>query len=790
MKLSSLNKKLLRDFIRLRGQVTAIVLVAACGVAAFVAMRTNYYSMIESQKATYDRYRFGRIFATVKRAPEGVRLRLESIPGVLRAETRIVRDVNLDVEGLNEPATGRIISLDRTASDRLNGVLVNSGRFPEADDASEVLVSEAFALANGTVPGDTLTAIINGRRTTLRVTGIALSAEFVYAIRGGEIFPDSRRFGVLWMDQHAVARLFNMEGAFNDVSALIAGDADEAEVIARFDAVLDEYGGQGAYGRTSQPSHEYVTNEINELNTTGTFIPTIFLAVTAFLINLVLTRLVGTQRDQIAVLKAFGYGNFAVGWHYVKFAILTLVAGSLAGIGLGLWIGYGMTGLYEQFFRFPVYEFRVDPAVIILAFGIGIVAGVAGAASAVRRAVVLPPSEAMRPEPPARFRAGWAERLGLYAVISPAARIVVRNIARHPVKASLNTLGIALSVMMLVVSFYMYFDALERIIFVQFSVVQREDVSVFFNEPQAGSARYDLAAIEGVMRVEPFRVVPARLRNGNKSRRMAVTGLEAGTELRRLVDRDLNPVAVGQFGLVLTTKLAEILGVSPGDKLTLEVLEGSRPVREVAVAGTIDEMIGLSAYIDRSQLNAMLGESDAISGAYLKVDKVRSDAIFSRLKNTPTIAATVVPSSALKNFRDTIATTMYTSVTFIVIFASVIAIGVVYNGARISLSERSRELASLRVLGFTRREIGVMLLGEQGLLTAVAIPLGWVLGFGLCALLVKAVHTELIRLPLNVSPRTYLFAFLSVLGAAMVSALLVAVRLGRLDLVEALKTRE
>ncbi len=790
VKMNALNRKLIRDFWRLRGQVTAVVVVIACGVASFVAMQSNYYSLIASQKATYEKFRFANVFAFVKRAPETLLTQISLISGVASAQTRIVRDVNLDVEGLDEPATGRLISIPEHRTEILNDIFLKQGRYIEAGKRDEVIISEAFAEANNIKLDNQISAVINGRWQKLRIVGIALSPEYIYGIRGGEIFPDSRRFGVMWMSHETLEHIFGMEGAFNDVSLLLTADARESEVIAKLDSILDQYGGQGAYGRENQPSHTYLDNEIKELNTTGTFIPTIFLGVTAFLLNLVMTRFVSTQREQIAVLKAFGYSNLAIGWHLLKFAFLTILLGAIVGIGLGIYIGSGVTALYAQFFRFPLSQFEVSFGVLSASLLVSFGAGMLGAFSAIRRAVSLPPAEAMRPEPPARFQAGFLEKLGLHKFLSPSGRIIFRNLTRNPLKAILTTFGISLSVMMLVLSFYMFFDALTHIIFVQFRLVQREDVSVYFNEPQTIRARFDLANLNGVLRVEPFRIASVRIRNEHYSRRLAIFGLEQKGELRHLVDRDLNRVPIPADGIVLTTKLAEIMHVKEGDFLTVEVLEGERPIRQIRVAGLIDELIGLSIYMDKKALNAILNEGETMSGAYMKVDDNLAPELYSLLKNTPTVSGVGVPEAALQNFNATIAKTMYTSISFIIGFACVIAIGIVYNGARIALSERSRELASLRVLGFTRREISTMLLGEQAFLTLLAIPLGWILGYGLCVLMVNAVNAELIRLPLVIAAKTYVYAFFVVAAAAVVSGLLISWRIRSLDLIEALKTRE
>jgi putative ABC transport system permease protein len=499
---------------------------------------------------------------------------------------------------------------------------------------------------------------------------------------------------------------------------------------------------------------------------------------------------VATQRDQIAVLKAFGYGNLAIGLHYLKLAFAAVLGGVALGIAAGWWFGYGITALYTEYFRFPALRYTPGAGVVLTAVAISLASASVGALAAVWRAVSLPPAEAMRPEPPARFRAGFIERLGLKHFLSPTARIIVRNLARRPVKAFLNTLGISLSVALLVTGFYLYHDAISRVIDVMFRTVYREDVSVVFNEPRPASVRYDITRLPGVMRVEAHRFVPARLRFGHRTRRLALTGLESGAELWRVVDANYRVHEPPPDGVALTTKLAEWLGVKPGDTLTVEVMEGARPVSHLTVAGTVDDLVGMSAYMDIRALNRLMREGGTISGLRLMVDENALPSLYATLKKTPAVRSVVVPRALLANFNKTIARTIGTSTAILIFFACVIAFGVVYNGARIALSERGRELASLRVLGFTGREVAAMLLGEQALLAAAAVPLGCALGWGISWLITRAIDTELMRLPLVISGRTYARASIIIVIAAFLSGLLVIRRLRRLDLIEVLKTRE
>lgn len=787
--MTALNQKLVRDLLHQRAQVIAVALVVACGIATYVTMRSSYESLVVSRAVYYDEYRFGDVFAHLKRAPESLAAEIQSISGVATSQTRVVVEVTLDVPGLDEPATARLVSIPPNREPMLNDLFIRQGRYVEPGRSDEVLVSEAFADANKLQVGDSLGAVINGRWEKLGIVGVALSPEYVHEIRAADVFPDRRRFGVLWMSREALGPAFDMQGAFNDVSLSLAPGASEAEVIDRLDKLLERYGALGAMGRDEQESHRFLADEIEQDRITGIIIPSIFLGVAAFLIHMVLSRLVATQRDQIAVLKAFGYSNAAIGLHYLKFALVAVLVGATSGTGLGVWLGAKLAEVYKEFFRFPVLRFEMGSGTAGLAIAISALAALMGAILAVRRVSSLPPAEAMRPEPPASFRRGLLERAGLQKLFSPAARMIVRNVERRRWKATLSIVGISLAVAVLVVGRYS-FDALDYIINVHFRTVQREDVTINFNNPRSSRAHYAVTHLPGVLRAETFRSVPVRLRFEHRSKRVAILGIDRDGELRALLDRRLQQVDLPPDGLMLSTKLAELLGVAPGDTITVEVLEGARLVTTVQVVRLVDELIGLSVYMDSGALNRLLREGPTVSGAFLQVDPKFAPELYTLIKRTPAIGGAAFREMMLSSFLETVAQSLTISTTTLIVFACVIAFAMVYNSARVALSERGHELASLRVLGFTQREVSVMLLGEQALLTLVSVPLGFGVGFAICALIADLMNTELYRMPLVVTGETYAFAFLVVVAAVALSGLMILRRLYNLDLIAVLKTRE
>lgn len=787
--MKALDRKLFRDIVHLRGQVIAVALVVASGIATLVTMKSSHASLLSSQQIYYREARFADVFASARRAPNAVLARIQKIPGVAVVEGRIVQDVTLDVPGLDEPAVGRLVSVPERGRPLLNEVFLRRGRWIEPNHPDEVVISESFSIGNRLEPGARFGAIINGRWRNLTVVGVGLTPEYVYEIRPGDIFPDKRRFGIIWMSHEALEGAFDMRGAFNSVSLTLVHGASEPEVLDRIDDLLEPWGGTGSYGREEQLSHRFLSDEIKGLRVNAMITPAIFLGVAAFLIHLVLSRLVQTQRDQIAVLKAFGYSTFDVGLHYLELATVAVLGGTILGMAGGVWLGRGLMTIYQEFYNFPLLDYVLEPSLVAIAIGVSAIAASVGALSAVRAAVNLPPAEAMRPEAPPHFHSSWIDRSGLGRWLTPATRIVARNLDRRRWKAGLSILGVALATAILVVGRYS-FDAIDYLMHFQFSVMQREDVTVPFYLPRGANALHSLQRMPGVLSVEPFRTVPVRLVHGHRDKRTGLIGIDPDAELRRMIDTDGKLVPLPPDGLVMSRKLAEILEAQPGDEITVEVLDESRPVEQVRLAAVFDDLIGVAVYMDRRALNGLLHEGHVVTGAYLQVDPLVAPQLYADLKKTPAIAGVSIRSAMLQSFQETIAESMTISNIAMIFFACVIAMGVVYNGARIALSERGRELASLRVLGFTRREVGLMLVGEQAILTSVAIPFGFGLGYLLCLLISKAYDTELFRFPVVLSSKTFGFAFLVILGAAVISSLLVLRRIATLDLVAVLKTRE
>jgi putative ABC transport system permease protein len=785
--MNMLDRKLLRDLWNLKGQVLTIALVVASGIAAFCASLSTYESLRYMQQSYYDSARFAHVFVRLKRAPDSVAMRLLEIDGVAEVQPTITRDVLLDLPGVVSPLVGRMIALPEHGLPSINRLSLVAGRWIDAPESNEVLVSESFAINNGLRPGATITALLNGKREALTIAGLVLSPEYVFSATPG--VGDENTFGVFWIGRKRLAAAFDMDGAFDTVSLRLARGANERAVIAAVDRTLDRYGSIGAHGRDRQISHQTLSQEIDQQRVLGIVLPAVFLGVAVFLLNVVLSRQIGTQRSQIAALKALGRPDAEIGLHYLKFVAVIVALGALIGLAAGAVLGHMLTELYTRFFRFPDFDYRLAPWIVFVGIGVSLAGAVGGAMQAVLQVIRLAPAEAMRPPSPPRFRPTVAERFGFGHIYSPAVRMILRDMERRPARALFTTTGIAAALAILIAGTW-WGDALNWLIDVEIGMRERMHVAVQLTEAASSSAAYDLQNMPGVLTAEAGRQAIARLRNGHRSYDTLLIGLPTVSDLRPLLDHRLQPVALPSAGMVLNRRLADRLAVRPGETVRVEFLQGTRGQHDVPVVALVDEKMQMFGFMERSALNRLLREGDAIDGARLLIDANHRVAFLQAVKETPRMGAVAELGPIIRNFRENTARNVLVFTSVLTVLAGTIAVGVVYNAARITLAERAWELASLRVLGFTRGEVSGLLLGELALELLLALPLGWALGYGLAWLLVQLMPHGDLEFPFLILPATYAYATLVVLVAGVASGLIVRRRVDRLDLVAVLKTRE
>lgn len=787
--MKALDIKLLRDLWRMRGQVLAIAVVLAAATATFVLSMSVHSSLTDTRDIYYARNNFADVFADMTRAPRSIVERVSHIPGVRRAEGTIRQYATLDMPGKVVPVRALINSIDERGRDQLNRLTLRQGRTPRLGYPGEVVVDEAFASANNLGPGDSIDALIYGSRQRLNIVGIGLAPDYIYALAPGVLVPDDSRFGIFWMGEQALEAATDRTEAINSLSLTLERGAPRADVIRALDLLLAPYGGTGAYGREDHISHAFLDNELMQLEALTKVIPPVFLLVSVFLVYVVLGRLIRTERAQIGLIKAFGYSDWAVGWHYVKFALAIALLATVMGTLGGMWMGREMTQLYAEYYRFPFLIYRLDSSVLAAAVLLSLAAAVLGALGGTREAVRLNPAVAMSPPPPPVYSAGMVERLGYKAGFTSVGHMIVRHIARWPGRSAITVLGVSLSIGLLFATMQ-FLDSSRSMLDGYFFRSQKQDLTVTFTEPRNRDVILELARMPGVLRVEPVRAIPVRMSNGNLVERTSIESAPPDTQLTARIDAGAEEISMPPAGLMLSSQLARQLQVAAGDTVLVEMLGGRRTTALMPVASIVDEFIGAQAYAGEETLAAITRDAAPVGAAQLRIDPLQRDRLLTKLKEMPLVLGVTERDAALEKFEEVIDENIYTMLAFYIAFASAIAVGVVYNSARILFSERAHELATLRVLGYFRNEVGLVLVGELALLVTMAVPFGCFIGYWLAQLMTIMFSSDLFRLPFDPMRSSYGYSVIIVLIAATLTALVVSRRVLRLDMVRVLKARE
>ncbi|MDJ0822829.1 MAG: FtsX-like permease family protein [Paracoccaceae bacterium] len=785
----ALDLKLMRDLRRLWAQALAIAMVLACGVMVILMSSGLSAALDETKRAYYERNRFADVFVTARRVPESLMREVAAIPGIAASEARISGNAILDIPGRPEAAIGQIISLPLVGEPRLNLPLMRAGDWPANGSLDQVVINEPFAEANGFVIGDGFYANLNGRKRWLTITGTVLSPEFIYTIGPGALMPDAEAFGVLWMSRPSVAASFDMQGAVNNIALTLARGANEQHVLDRLDDLLEPYGGLGAHGRDLQISHAFVQTEIDQLENIAYVLPPVFLGITVFLVNMVIGRIVALERSEIGLLKALGYTNWDVSLHYLLLAGLIAIIGIILGWISGAWMARQMGEIYAEFYDFPFLIHRMPISSYLVSALAAFGAATLGAANSAVIAARLAPAVAMAPPLPPRFRRGLLNRALEALRLSQPTMMILRDIIRWPGRAALSVLGLGLATSVLVVANF-FDDAFDAMIDTGFYQSNRQDVILALSEEAPLAALEEIRRLPGVLQAEAQQFHPVTLRHGALTKRVSIEARMPDADLSRVVSDDGTVVVVPPGGLALSHRLAQQLDLRPGDTVQAEFMTGTRETLSFPVIATVDQVFGLGAYTDLEALDAALRRAPRLSVANVTLDAGETEAFHAAIKDTPALAAAVFMSDNRRAFIETIDENQNIMIGVYGILGILIALGVAYNAARVQLSERARELASLRILGFSRSEVSYVLIGQVLLLAIAAQPLGWWIGAAIARLMTNQFSSDLYVVPLVLQPATYAVASLTVLIVTAVSLLPVWRRLIQLDLVAVMKTRE
>ncbi|PIQ23586.1 hypothetical protein COW36_14065 [bacterium (Candidatus Blackallbacteria) CG17_big_fil_post_rev_8_21_14_2_50_48_46] len=787
-----LYHKLRRDLWQSKGQVAAVTAVITCGIAIFVAFFACYRNLVLTRDSYYASYRFHDFSIQLEKAPLSAVFKLADLAGVRAVRGRIVKDVNLTVAGQNETKIARITSFPLRHERVIDGLHLMNGRYFSASGIDECLVNDRFLTANQLKPGDRITVNVNGRRQSLKIVGAAQSPEYVYTIRNAqEMLPNPRKFAIVWVQEAWAESHLDMKGAVNEIVGEVFEPSRLKLLLDKAEDLLKPYGVYAKIQRKDQLSNWYLQSELEGLKVSSSVTPTIFLIIAALILVILLTRMVRREQMQIGLLKAYGYTNFEVAMHYVRFAGLVGLIGGLLGYVLGQWMGRGMITIYVDYFSFPILKYQFYPDLFLRAQAISIACGLLSALTVVRGVVKISPAIAMRDSPPRSAKRMFLEYFPrLWQRLSFTNKMIFRNMARYPMRSGFTVLGVMLSTAIVIMGYFSS-DAMGFLIHHQFELVQREDIRLTLYLERGKEALFEAQRLPHVRRAEPLLLYPFELRQGWKRKEMLITGLPETHRLFRLLDAQAQPVELGKKGLTLMDIEANRLGLKVGDTVTLKPLFG-RVTREkkVVVEKIVTQFLGAGAYMQLETLSHLLGEAYALNALLLQIDPGSQAEVSAKIKDLPAVAAVEIKSDSLDNFNKTMGESMGISNFFLTLFAGIIAVAVIYNSTAINITERSREMASLRVLGYTTQEVGRIVFNENLFLSLFGLLLGLPVGTWMCMAITQAYVTDVYRFPFYLSNKTYWISALTILGYVLVSNWLSRKRIASLDMVEALKSRE
>jgi putative ABC transport system permease protein len=792
--MTPLDRKLARDLLAAKGRLLAIISIIAVGVMCFIYMRSSYYNLKTAQSSYYAQCRMADFWVDLKKIPIAELDALAELPGVAEIQPRIQFYVTVDLPRVEEPLNGLVISVPQQRDGILNNIVMRRGGNFTDRRRNEVIVSDAFAQAHGLYPGQWIHVLLNNRRQELFIVGTAISSEFVYLLAPGRIVPDDKRFGVFYLKHEYAEEAFDFDGAANSVVGRFTAEYQQHpdEVLRRAESVLEPYGVFGTTKRKDQASNRFLSDEIAGLGTFSMIMPVIFLGVAALVLNVLLSRQIDQQRTTIGTLKALGYGDRQIVWHYIKFALAIGAAGSILGSVCGYGMAVWVTSIYAQFYEFPRLANEFYPGTYAIGFVISLVCALVGSLHGARATLRLQPAEAMRPKPPRRGGKVWLERATrLWASLSFGWRMVLRGVIRNPVRTGVGVFASAMGAALLMCGLMMS-AATHYLVDFQYTMVTRSDIDLSLEGERGRDALLEIRRLPGVDRAEPQLAVSCTFIHGPHRRRGGITGLAPDARLTIPRDPQGNPIRVPTTGLAMSRKLATLLDVSVGDQIIVRPTKGLRREVEAPVVALTDGYLGLGVYADIHYLSHLIGEEFAVTGVQLTADprpEVRTE-LNRRLKQLPALRAVNAREDVIRNLQEELLDLQNVFIGLVMMFAGVIFFGSILNASLVNLTERTREIATLRVLGYGPWQIGGLFLKESMLVNLLGTLVGLPLGYSLAWLISTLYNTEMFRFPLVSPPSVWVITIAIAVGFAGLAHLVVQRVIFRLDYLEALNVKE
>ncbi len=773
----------------------AIAGMMIIGVTVFVGLRSAHRNLRQAQADYYEATRFADFWIRLKKAPVGRLEDLATTAGVGEVITRISHYATVDLTDVDKPLNALVLSAPDQGQPRLNRLVLRSGAYFSSLRPNEVIVIDQFARAHDIRPGHWIALTLNERKERLLVVGTAISSEFTYLLGPGSIVPDPKQFGVFFIKRTFAEEILDFDGAANQVIGRWSSRDEVLQHVrlAQMERRLEPYGVLSKTERARQASHQFLDGEIEGLGVSATVLPTVFLVAAALVLNVLMMRLARRQRQVVGTLKALGYEDRQLFFHFLKLGMIVGVAAGVAGILSGYAVSVGMTRIYHDYFEFPQLLSGLYLDIFAWGFAISLVCAVAGSLRGARALYRLAPAEAMRPEPPRRGGAVWLERIHvLWRRLSTPWRLAVRGVLRQRFRTFTSLFATSMGAALLTAGLLMV-HTVGFLVDFQFRELARSDGEIMLSDERGIEVVGEVLRLPGVDAAEPVYYLPCTLRHGPYRYRTSITGLIPEAKMTRPQMVDGTRIPLLSSGLIVNRRLADILHVQVGDTVTVQPTRGDRTIRPSRINAIADGFLGIVAYADIRHVSRLAGESLAVNSVQLITDRDRSHdrARNRRLKDTPTVSMVLSRHELIASLEETIVQNMMVFIVVLVGFSGTIFLGSLLNASLISLSERTREVATLLAIGYSPWQVGGMFLRESALVGAVGTGLGLPLGYGLMWLSILPYETnDLFRIPLVTAPWIWWTSTIAGVVFVLGAHLIVQRRINQLDFRDVLNVRE
>lgn len=784
-----LLRKLFRDIRKSRGQFISIIIVVTIGVMFYSGINSTFRNLNNASIKYYNEYRFGDIWMDFYKAPESLTEKIRKIPYVKMVSGRLVMDSGIKIS--DEDATVRIITLPDIRENVVNDIDIKSGRYFSDDEVNQCLVEEEFFKTHNLKIGDYINPVVNGKEVKIKVIGSVKSPEFIYTLKdGGELMPDSRKFGIIYVKHSFGQEIFGVRGYINNVSLLLKEGTEPDDAIEDLKDRLRDYSITGIIDRDGQTSNRMLKSEMEGLEAVGGAFPVVFFAVAAVIIYIMMGRMVENQRIQIGVLKALGFTNNQVLFHYLSYSVFVALTGSIIGSIAGIYLGDAFTELENMYFHLPLEDLGVYPDLTVSASILTLFFCLIAGYNACKTVFRIMPSEAMKPKAPIAGKKILAERIRfIWENISNTGKMILRNIFRHKRRALLTSTGVIFSTALLLIALSMS-DSVNYIIEQQYSNIMDYDIKVSFSKLINAKELNVLKNIEGVTKMEPVLETGVELQNGWRTKNTGLTGIVREPEMYRVIDKTGQPVKIPERGIVIPEKLAEDLDIKLNDRIFIKPLIPGKDKVEVIVKGIATQYIGMSIYTSIHDTNYLFGEGVVANSAVLRLkDSSYETKVKEKLKEMSAVSSVQSKSDALNALMSNMAM-MTSAIGVMILLSSVLSVAVVYNTATINIFERQRELATLKVLGFKEKEIKKLIFNENYIITAFGLITGLPFGSWFGKYMMNTFSTDFYSFPFVTKFYTFFVSVLLTIVFTVVTNMILVKKIKRISIVEVLKNRE